>query len=107
MYGRRPIYIVALGLFLLFVFPCAIAENIETLLVTRFFGAFCASAMISNAPGSVNDIVEEEYRALAFSIWSIGPINGPVIGPVVGGGYSNCEDFTAFTSFRRCCDLLD
>jgi len=25
------------------------------------------------------------HRALAFSIWSIGPMNGPVIGPVVGG----------------------
>lgn len=35
--------------------------------------------------GTVNDIVDEEYRALAFSIWSIGPMNGPVIGPVVGG----------------------
>lgn len=85
MYGRRPIYVVALGLFLLFVLPSALASNVETILVTRFFGAFCASALVSNAPGSVNDIVSEEYRALAFSIWSIGPINGPVIGPVVGG----------------------
>lgn len=85
MYGRRPIYIVALGCFLLFVLPCALATNTVTILVTRFFGAFCAAAMISNAPGSVNDIVDEEYRALAFSIWSIGPMNGPVIGPVVGG----------------------
>lgn len=74
-----------MGLFILFVLPCALAENIETILVVRFFGAFCAAAMISNAPGSVNDIVDEEHRALAFSIWSIGPMNGPVIGPVVGG----------------------
>ena len=85
MYGRRPIYIAALGLFIIFVLPCALAENIATILVVRFFGAFCAAAMISNAPGSVNDIVDEEHRALAFSIWSIGPMNGPVIGPVVGG----------------------
>lgn len=85
MYGRRPIYIVALAMFVIFVLPCALARNIEAILVTRFFGAFCAAAMISNAPGSVNDIVDEEHRALAFSIWSIGPMNGPVIGPVVGG----------------------
>lgn len=85
MFGRRPIYIVALAMFVVFVIPCAVAKNIETILVTRFFGAFCAAAMISNAPGTVNDIVDEEHRALAFSIWSIGPMNGPVIGPVVGG----------------------
>jgi hypothetical protein len=34
--------------------------------------------MIANAPGTVSDIVTEEYRALAFSIWSIGPMNGYV-----------------------------
>ena len=36
--------------------------------------------MISNAPGTVTDITNETYRALAFSIWSIGPMNGPVTG---------------------------
>lgn len=77
MYGRRPIYIVAMALFVVFVIPCALANNIATILAARFFGAFCASAMIGNAPGSVNDIVDEEHRALAFSIWSIGPMNGP------------------------------
>ena len=85
MYGRRPIYVGALGLFVVFVIPCAVAKNIETILILRFFGAFCAAAMISNAPGSVNDIVDEEHRALAFSIWSMGPMNGPVLGPVIGG----------------------
>jgi hypothetical protein len=76
MYGRRPIYIIALGLFVVFVLPCALAKNIATILVFRFIGAFCAAAMISNAPGTVNDISDEEHRALAFSIWSIGPMNG-------------------------------
>lgn len=83
MYGRRPIYIIALGLFVVFVIPTAVAKNFATILVVRFLGAFCAAAMISNAPGTVNDIVDDEHRALAFSIWSIGPLNGPVIGPVV------------------------
>jgi len=85
MYGRRPVYFIALGLFLLFIIPSAVATNIQTILVTRYFGAFCAAALVSNAPGSVNDIVTEEYRALAFSIWSIAPINGPAIGGLVGG----------------------
>ncbi|KAF2458716.1 major facilitator superfamily domain-containing protein [Lineolata rhizophorae] len=85
MYGRRPIYIASMGSFCLLILPCALADNLEGVVVTRFFGAICGSAMISNAPGTVNDIVSEEYRALAFSIWSIGPMNGPVVGPLVGG----------------------
>ncbi|EDN08994.1 conserved hypothetical protein [Histoplasma mississippiense (nom. inval.)] len=42
-------------------------------------------AMISSAPGSISDMVDDEHRALAFSIWSIGPLNGPVFGPIIGG----------------------
>jgi MFS family permease len=41
--------------------------------------------MIANAPGTVSDISDEAHRALAFSIWSIGPMNGPVTGPLIGG----------------------
>lgn len=76
MYGRRPIYIIAVAMFIVFVLPCALAKNIGTVLAFRFFAAFCASALISNSPGTVNDIVDEEHRALAYSVWSIGPING-------------------------------
>jgi hypothetical protein len=85
MYGRRPIYLITSSLFLVFVVACAVAQNIETILIIRFFGAFCASALVSNAPGTVSDIIDEDYRALAFSCWSLGPINGPVLGPVIGG----------------------
>lgn len=75
MFGRRRVYIISVALFVLLVLPCALAPNMEAILITRFFGAFAASAMISNAPGTVNDVVVEKYRALAFSIWSIGPMN--------------------------------
>ncbi|KIW00089.1 uncharacterized protein PV09_08275 [Verruconis gallopava] len=85
MYGRRPIYLVAMAMFCLLTIPCALAPNLEAILITRFFGAIAGSALISNSPGTVNDIVTEEYRALAFSLWSIGPMNGPVVGPLVGG----------------------
>jgi MFS family permease len=76
MYGRRPIYLVAMAMFGILTIPCALAPSLEAIFVTRFFGAIAGSAMISNAPGTVNDIVLEEHRALAFSIWSIGPMNG-------------------------------
>jgi hypothetical protein len=76
MYGRRPIYLVAMAMFGLLTIPCALAPSLEAILITRFFGAIAGSAMISNAPGTVNDIVLEKHRALAFSIWSLGPMNG-------------------------------
>ncbi|CAD6442365.1 2da8f1e7-d2ce-4e5d-acb0-3d818a9ca3bf [Sclerotinia trifoliorum] len=85
MYGRRPIYIVSVGLFTIFVLPSALAKNIETILITRFFTAFFGSAMMANSAGTVTDIISERHRALAFGFWSLGPTNGPVIGPIIGG----------------------
>ena len=85
MYGRRPIYMATMVLFGLLIIPCGVAQNLQTVLIARFFGALAGSAMIGNAPGTVNDIVSEEYRALAFSVWSLGPMQGPVLGPVIGG----------------------
>ncbi|KAF2087706.1 MFS general substrate transporter [Saccharata proteae CBS 121410] len=85
MYGRRPIYLISMFLFVILILPVAMAPNFEAVLISRFFGAIAGAAMIGNAPGTVSDIVNDEYRALAYSVWSIGPMNGPVIGPLVGG----------------------
>jgi multidrug resistance protein len=85
IYGRRPVYIVTMGLFTLLVIPCGLAKSIETILISRFFGAFFGAAMMTNAAGTVSDIIPPQYIALAYSFWGIGPINGPVIGPLVGG----------------------
>ncbi len=102
MYGRRPVYLISIFLFTVLIIPCALANNLAQVLVFRFLGAIAGAAMISNAPGTVNDIVSEEYRAFSFSVWSLGPMNGvslveclegqasclleqPVIGPVIGG----------------------
>lgn len=80
MYGRRPVYLIAVAIFTVLIIPCALSNNLAQILVMRFFGAVAGAAMISNAPGTVSDIVSDDYRALAFSIWSLGPMNGPVVG---------------------------
>ena len=84
-YGRRPVYCISMSVFVVLVIPCATATSMAEVVAVRFFGACAGSAMIANAPGTVSDIVGDEYRALAFSVWSIGPLNGPVLGPVIGG----------------------
>ncbi len=76
-YGRRPVYAIAMFFFVVLIIPCATAKSMAEIIVVRFFGAIAGSAMIANAPGTVGDIVGDKYRALAFSIWSIGPLNGP------------------------------
>lgn len=85
MYGRRPVYIASMLLFTILIIPCGLATSLPEVIIVRFFGAVAGSAMIANSPGTVSDIVNDDYRALAFSIWSIGPLNGPTFGPIIGG----------------------
>ncbi|KAI9670479.1 MAG: hypothetical protein M1817_004346 [Caeruleum heppii] len=85
VYGRRPVYIGSMVVFTIFVLPCALAKSLQEVLILRFLGALAGSVMIANAPGSLSDIVDDEHRALAFSLWSIAPMNGPVSGPIIGG----------------------
>lgn len=83
--GRRPVYLVSMGIFLILVLPSALARNIEAILISRFFGGLFGSTIMGNSPASVNDIVSDKHRAAAFGVWSIGPTNGPVYGPIIGG----------------------
>ncbi|KAL4780938.1 major facilitator superfamily domain-containing protein [Aspergillus varians] len=85
VYGRKPVSIACLGIFTVLIIPCALAKSLEALIVVRFIGALFGSVMISTAPGMVSDLVTDDQRALAISVWSIGPINGPVLGPILGG----------------------
>lgn len=79
MYGRKPVYLITMVVFLVTVIPTGVTTSFTGILAPRFFSGFAAAALVTNSPGSVSDIVTPTYRALAFSFWSIGPINGPVI----------------------------
>lgn len=80
IYGRRPVYLVSVLLFGLLILPVALAQNIQAILISRFFGGFFGGVMIASAPGSVTDVTDDQYRALALSCWSLGTMNGPVLG---------------------------
>lgn len=80
IYGRRPVYLVSVLLFGLLILPVALAKNIGAVLTSRFFGGFFGGVMIASAPGSVTDVTDDRYRALALSCWSLGTMNGPVLG---------------------------
>lgn len=84
VYGRKPVSVICLAIFTVLVIPCALAQSVTTLILVRFINAFFGSVMISTTPGMVADLVDDDQRALAFSIWSIGPLNGPGLFPTRG-----------------------
>ncbi|KAL0094187.1 major facilitator superfamily domain-containing protein [Phycomyces blakesleeanus] len=88
LYGRKPIYVCALFIYVIFNIPCAVAKNIETLLVCRFFSGFFASAGLTIAGGSISDLFHARERGNAIAYFAAAPYAGPVLGPIVGGWIS-------------------
>ncbi|KAJ5745657.1 hypothetical protein N7520_010839 [Penicillium odoratum] len=84
-YGRRVIYITSFSLFLIWLIPCAVAKNIETMLVCRFFNGLAGSAFLSVAGGTVGDMFGRQELAFPMMLYTASPFVGPEVGPLVGG----------------------
>lgn len=48
LYGRRIIYVLTFGMAVIFIVPCAVAQNIETLLVCRAIDGIAMSVPVAN-----------------------------------------------------------
>ncbi|OQE38073.1 hypothetical protein PENCOP_c009G04549 [Penicillium coprophilum] len=83
--GRRPVYIISLGLYVIFNIPCALAPNIGGLLVCRFLCGVFSSSGLSLAGGTIADIWNIEERGMAIAYFAAAPYCGPVLGPIVTG----------------------
>ena len=84
-FGRRPIFLINIALFTLVQMPCALAPNITTFIVFRFFSGVFGSVSVANGGGSISDMFEAEDRAIVLGFYLLGPLLGPTMGPLVGG----------------------
>ncbi|KAF7858804.1 hypothetical protein EAF04_008847 [Stromatinia cepivora] len=84
-YGRRPIYICSFTFFLIWLIPSAVAQNIETMIIARFFCGLSGSAFLSVAGGTVGDLFNREQLQAPMLIYTASPFIGPSFGPFISG----------------------
>lgn len=65
-----------------FIIPCAVAENIQTIIVTRFFDGVAASVFLSVAGGTIGDMFDKSELSLPMMVYSGSPFLGPAAGPI-------------------------
>lgn len=85
IYGRRIVLGCANWFFVVWQIGCALAPNIASLVVFRFFAGIGGAGCITLGAGVIADLFPVEQRGMATSIWGVGPLIGPVIGPICGG----------------------
>lgn len=89
IYGRRIIYGSTLLVAVVFIIPCAVAQNISTLLVCRAIDGIAFSAPMTLVGGTLADLWRTEERGVPMAAFSAAPFIGPAIGPLAGGFLSD------------------
>jgi MFS family permease len=89
------VYASTLLVAVIFIIPCAVATNIQTLLVCRAIDGIAFSAPMTLVGGGLADLWRNEERRVpiaAFSAaFSAAPFIGTAIGPLVGGFFSDAK----------------
>lgn len=92
-YGRRPIYLVSWAMYLIWIIPQAVAKNIATMIVARFFDGLAGSAFLAVSGGTVSDLFTRDELQGPMLLYSLAPFTGPTAGPLVGGFINHNVDW--------------
>lgn len=84
LYGRKPPLFAGFFLFAIFQIPVAVAVNLETIFLCRFFGGVFASAPLAIVGGALGDLWDPVERGVAICLFAGATFVGPVFGPIIG-----------------------
>lgn len=85
LYGRKIPLFVGYAIFAIFQIPVAVAQNLQTIFVCRFFGGFFASAPLAIIGGALADFFDPVDRGVAICLFGGATFMGPTLGPILGG----------------------
>lgn len=91
IYGRLIVYNVTNLSFIAFNIGCALAPSLNSLIAFRFLAGFFGSCSLTNAGGTLADMLPPERRAVYTALFALGPLLGPVLGPVIAGFLAEAE----------------
>ncbi|CAG7983034.1 unnamed protein product [Penicillium salamii] len=83
-FGRNAVYLITMLVFLIFIMASAVAPNLHSHLIFRFFAGFFGSTPLSCAGGTVADLWNPVQKAYAFPAYAIPAFIGPMVGQIIG-----------------------
>ncbi|WP_354686161.1 Bcr/CflA family multidrug efflux MFS transporter [Cupriavidus necator] len=84
-FGRKPPLYVGLGLYVVAAVGCALARNVESLMLWRFLQALGGCAGMVMARAVIRDRLEAHESARAFSSLMLVMGLAPILAPIIGG----------------------
>ena len=78
---------LAIGMFgcAIFTIASAVAKDIQTLIICRFFAGMFGASQLSVVPAVLSDIYNNNHRGIAIALYSLTVFVGPFSAPFIGG----------------------
>ncbi|NEW39782.1 MFS transporter [Nocardia cyriacigeorgica] len=100
IYGRKPFYLIAIGLFVIGSVACTFATSMYQLAAFRAFQGLGAGGLMSLAFTIIGDIVPARERVRYQGYFMIVFGGATVLGPVLGGFFSDYEILGGIEGWR-------
>src|SRR6202030_4187167 len=88
-FGRKPFFLISLGLFTLSSLLCGNAPNLNALLLFRILQGVGGGGMVPVAQSILADSFPPAKRGQAFALFGVAVVVAPVVGPTLGGWISD------------------
>ncbi|KAI9656837.1 MAG: hypothetical protein M1821_003476 [Bathelium mastoideum] len=106
LYGRRlPLIVSSFG-FSIFCIAVAVAKDLQTVLICRFFGGFMGASPLTVVAAVFADMFDNRTRGIAITVFAVCVFSGPLLAPFIGGfitisylGWRWTEYITAIMGF--------
>ena len=83
-FGRKKLFIVCVTGFTIASLLCALAQNIEEMVLFRLLQGMAGAALVPLSQSVLLDAYSVEERSSAMAIWGVGVMLGPIMGPTLG-----------------------
>jgi len=78
-FGRKKLFIICVGGFTVASFLCALAQNIEQMVLFRLLQGMAGAALVPLSQSVLLDAYSAEERGQAMAIWGVGVMLGPIM----------------------------
>jgi EmrB/QacA subfamily drug resistance transporter len=100
LYGRRPFYLFAIGIFVVGSMLCGLADSMYQLAAFRAIQGIGAGGLMSLALAIIGDIVppreRSRYQGMFMAVFG----TSSVLGPVIGGFFAGQSSLLGITGWR-------
>ncbi|MCA3626156.1 MAG: multidrug effflux MFS transporter [Methylobacterium sp.] len=102
-FGRRPVLLVALVLYVLSSLAAYLAPNVEMLIVARILQSFGATAGITLARTMIRDLYSRDSAASMIAYVTMAMVVAPMVSPVLG---ATIDDLFGWRAILLFCSVL-